>query len=154
MAWGFTHEFQHAFDARGGHLRTADLISGHPDSVYGDMPYFGPIIDAGEHYDWEAQTLRLFTGFDTLAGPYNDYLEVDDPDGDRLASNDARVPMDEQRFLSNANAGRHRRRRPQRPRRIRGRPVRVVEPDAGGHRRRRPARQRRSHAAAARSRRA
>ena len=66
------------------------------------MPYFGQIIDAGEHYDWEAQTLRLFTGFDTLAGPFSDYLEVDDPDGDRLASNDARVPMDEQRFGSSA----------------------------------------------------
>jgi hypothetical protein len=68
--------------------------------VYNDMPYFGQIIDAGEHYDWEAQTLRLFTAYDTLGAPFNDYLEVEDPDGDRLASADARVPMDEQRFGS------------------------------------------------------
>jgi len=103
MIWGFTHEFQHAFDAAvdlGG--SGADLIFGHPDAVYGDAPYFGPIIDAGEHFDWESATLRLFTGYDTLGTPFNDYLEVDDPDGDRLASNDARVPMDEQRFGSSA----------------------------------------------------
>jgi hypothetical protein len=100
--WGFTHEFQHAFDAAAEISGTADLISGHPDGLYNDMPYFGQTIDAGEHYDWEAQTLRLFTGFDTLAGPFSDYLEVDDPDGDRLASNDARLPMDEQRFGSSS----------------------------------------------------
>jgi hypothetical protein len=100
--WGFTHEFQHAFDTLNDISGIADLISGHPDSVYNDMPYFGPIIDAGEHYDWEAQTLRLYTGYDTLAAPYSSYLEVDDPDADRLASNDARVPMDEQRFGSSA----------------------------------------------------
>ena len=94
MAWGFTHEFHHAFDAAADISGTADLISA-TRTVYSDMPYAGQIIDAGEHYDWEAQTLRLFTGFDTLAGPFSDYLEVDDPDGDRLASADARVPMDE-----------------------------------------------------------
>jgi hypothetical protein len=98
--WGFTHEFQHAFDAAVGIGGTGDLIFGHPNEVYNDMPYFGPIIDAGEHYDWEAQTLRLFTAYDTLGAPFNDYLEVEDPDGDRLASNDARVPMDELRFGS------------------------------------------------------
>ena len=103
MTWVFTHEFQHALDNLAGISGNADLIHGHPDSVYGDMAYFGPIIDAGEHFDWEAQTLRLFTGFDTFNAPFNNYLEVEDPDGDRLASNDARVPMDEQRFLSNPN---------------------------------------------------
>ena len=101
MIWVFTHEFKHALDARRTSSgRRPDQRS--PRRVYNDMPYFGPIIDAGEHYDWEAQTMRLFTGFDTLAAPFNDYLEVDDPDGDRLASNDARVPMDEARFGSSA----------------------------------------------------
>jgi hypothetical protein len=98
--WGFTHEFQHAFDAAVSIGGTGDLIFGHPNEVYNDMPYFGQTIDAGEHYDWEAQTLRLFTAYDTLGAPFNDYLEVEDPDGDRLASADARVPMDEQRFGS------------------------------------------------------
>ena len=99
MTWNFTHEFQHAFDLLAD-LVGADLISGHPDSVYQDLPYTGPIIDAGEHFDWERATLRMFTGYDTLASPFNGYLEVEDPDGDGLASNDARLPIDEQRFGS------------------------------------------------------
>jgi hypothetical protein len=100
--WGFVHEFQHALDAAMDISGSADLIVGHPNEVYDDMPYSGQVIDAGEHFDWEAQTLRLFTGYDTLNAPFNDYIEVDDPDGDRLASSDARVPMDEARFGSSA----------------------------------------------------
>jgi hypothetical protein len=102
MAWNFTHEFQHAFDTLAD-LSGANLISGHPDSVYGDQPYSGPVIDAGEHYDWEGATLRMFTAYTALAAPFNDYLEVQDPDGDGLASSDARLPIDEARFGSRAD---------------------------------------------------
>jgi hypothetical protein len=102
MTWVFTHEFNHALDTLAA-VVGADLFNTHPDSQYQDMAYFGPIIDAGEHFDWLSQTMRLFTAYDTLAAPFNDYLEVDDPDGDRLASADARVPWDEARFGSNAN---------------------------------------------------
>lgn len=101
MTWVFTHEFNHALDTLAD-MVGADLISPHPDSVYQDLPYSGPIVDGGEHFDWIASTMRLFTAYDTLGAPFNDYLEIDDPDGDRLASNDARVPMDEARFGSNA----------------------------------------------------
>jgi hypothetical protein len=100
MPWNFTHEFQHALDLVLVQGSGQDMIYGHPDAVYGDTTYTGPIIDAGEHFDWERATLRMFSAYDTLAAPFNDYIEVDDPDGDRLASNDARVPMDEARFGS------------------------------------------------------
>jgi hypothetical protein len=103
MTWVFTHEFNHALDSLAD-IVGADLINTHPDSQYQDMAYFGPIVDAGEHYDWLSQTTRLFTSWDTLGAPFNDYIEVEDADGDRLASADARVPWDEQRFGSNANA--------------------------------------------------
>jgi len=101
MTWVFTHEFNHAFDTLAD-IVGATFIGPHPDALYQDMPYSGPIVDGGEHYDWIASNMRQFTAYDTLGAPFNDYLEVDDPDGDRLASNDARVPMDEARFLSNA----------------------------------------------------
>ena len=103
FTWTFTHEFQHALDLVITQGSGQDMMHGHPNEVYGDMPYTGPINDAGEHFDWERGTLKLFTAYSTLAAPFNDYIEVADPDGDGLASNDARVPMDEARFASNAN---------------------------------------------------
>jgi len=102
MTWVFTHEFNHAFDTLAD-IVGATFIGPHPDALYQDMPYSGPIVDGGEHYDWIASNMRAFTAYDTLTAPFNDYLEIDDPDGDRLASNDARVPQDEARFGSNAN---------------------------------------------------
>lgn len=102
MTWVFTHEFNHALDTLAS-LVGADLVNTHPDGQYQDMSYFGQTVDAGEHFDWLSQTMRLFTAYDTLGAPFNDYLEVEDADGDRLATADARVPMDEARFGSNAN---------------------------------------------------
>lgn len=100
LTWSFTHEFQHALDgviaAGSGH---PELIYGHPDSVY--FPgYNGPIIDAGEHFDWEAATLRAFTAYDAFVSPWDGYVESDDGDKDGFADADSRLAADEARFGS------------------------------------------------------
>jgi hypothetical protein len=104
MTWNFTHEFQHAFDFVIANGSGQDMIHAHPDAVYGDAAYSGPVVDAGEHFDWIHATLRGFTAYDTLAAPWSGYLETEDADADGLPDADARLPMDEQRFGSRADA--------------------------------------------------
>lgn len=102
-AWAFVHEVQHAL---GGVL--AEL--GHPVPSGHFAEDVGPIgllgsergrpFDAGEAWDGTARALALGEGWSQLEPPWRRVLEVRDSDGDGLADDDARLPMDELRFGS------------------------------------------------------
>ncbi|GEM_PF-2849078 len=102
-AWLFTHEFGHSLDGiiAGG--------SGYPEMIFNHFPWALPlpspldVFDAGPHFDGMSQVLRLFTHHLDYKAPWDGYFEVVDEDQDGLASNDARLPMDEFRFGSNPN---------------------------------------------------
>jgi len=97
--WTFVHEFQHALDGpicgEGVHM-----LSGHP---YSDcsVPWFKWGYHGGQHFSWEACTLRE-VGAEILdvPGATKSWLTVQDSDGDGLADDDPRLPMDEARFGS------------------------------------------------------
>ena len=101
-AWVFVHEFGHSLDGiiAGG--------SGFPDMIFNHFPWAFPLpagiasFDAGTDYDGMALVLRLFDHHLDYAAPWDGYFEVADSDGDKLANNDDRLPMDEADFGSSA----------------------------------------------------
>jgi len=98
--WNFVHEFQHALDlviAEGS--GRPDFLHGHPYADHAE-PFFRGCYPGGEHFDWIACTLREFEGYGELKGVTNGFLDCVDTDGDGLADDDPRLPMDEARFGS------------------------------------------------------
>lgn len=99
-AWIFVHEFQHALDLSiCENSGRPDMLHGHP-YVDRDEAHFQGGYQGGEHFDWIAVTLREFDDYLSLKGATNSFLECEDADGDGLADEDPRLPMDERRFGS------------------------------------------------------
>jgi hypothetical protein len=102
-SWLFTHEFGHALDL------VIAYGSGYPEMLFnhfGDnypLPASIGVFDAGSGFDGMAMILRLFPHHLDYDAPWDGYFEVVDNDGDGMADNDPRVPMDEIRFGSNPN---------------------------------------------------
>ncbi len=98
-AWVFVHEFGHSLDMMANQ-------SGFGDMIFNHFPWAFPLpagidnFDAGPDYDGMALVLRLFDHHLDYAPFWDGYIEVTDSDGDKLANNDARLPMDEARFGS------------------------------------------------------
>ena len=87
LTWIFTHEFQHALDA-------IYYYNGHPEMYHGDVPVQFP-YPAGEHYDFQAGILRVFSAYEDLTPSWGRLLEAEDTDGDGFVDEDERVPFDE-----------------------------------------------------------
>lgn len=104
MTWSFTHEIHHA-------LEGMDSVTGPvtPPVLFCHFPwcYPDPLGGGGGHVDWAAhydgigESNRLYGGaWFSYPAPYDQILECVDADGDGLPDDDARVPVDETRFLS------------------------------------------------------
>jgi hypothetical protein len=100
VSWIVVHEFQHALDSPiatdSGH---PELLSGHPysDSMEG---YFTYGHHAGQHWDWEAHTLRSFSAWNEIRGATDSSITTRDSDEDGLPDDEPSLPMDEKRFGS------------------------------------------------------
>ncbi|MCX7002183.1 MAG: hypothetical protein NTV22_02790, partial [bacterium] len=103
-AWIFVHEFQHALDlAIAGGAGFDEFLSGHPYTDSTESPNAQPgrvVKPGGQHWDWEACTLRNFRKYLQIPGATGSQLLALDSDGDGLADDDAALPMDERRFGS------------------------------------------------------
>ncbi|GEM_PF-963470 len=101
-AWIFVHEFQHALDyAIAGGAGFDEFLMGHPytDSAESPKAQPGQVVNpGGQHWDWEACTLRNFRKYLQIPGATGSQLLALDSDGDGLADDDAALPMDERRF--------------------------------------------------------
>ena len=102
LSWIFIHEFQHALDlAIAGGSGYDYFLHGHP---YADKNEYGTNLvqfvknPGGQHWDWEACTLRNFTEYISLPGATYSYIFALDSDGDGLVDSHPALPMDEKRF--------------------------------------------------------
>lgn len=100
-AWIFAHEFQHALDLVIVENSDLDMLHSHP-YVDRTEEFFRGYYQGGEHWDWIAITLREFDDYLLIKGMRNEILDCIDADGDGLADDDPRLPMDEKRFGSDS----------------------------------------------------
>lgn len=98
-AWNFAHEFQHAIDLVIAENSRTPMLHAHPYTDRNE-PFFAGFYLGGEHWDWIACTFREFDDWVRLRGVRNEVWECTDADGDGLADDDPRLPMDEERFGS------------------------------------------------------
>ncbi len=102
-AWNFAHEYQHAIDlVTAQNAGRKDLLHAHPYTDRNE-PFFKGFYQGGEHWDWIACTFREFDGWLDLKGVTDTILECADADGDGMPDADERLPLDEQRFGSDAS---------------------------------------------------
>ena len=103
-AWVFLHELHHIGlslleEQEGGPV---PLPSGHPEQDFGSLGVLGSArgrpFDAGEGWDQLALTLAAYDPWPRLDAPWRHTLEVLDSDGDGLADEDDRLPIDEARL--------------------------------------------------------
>ena len=100
LAWTFVHEFQHALDLVICGAQLPQMLHGHP---YADSAesHFTWGHKGAQHFSWQACLLREFgANVLDLRGARAEWLAIEDGDGDGLADDDARLPMDEARFGS------------------------------------------------------
>jgi len=98
FAWSLLHELHHAGGALVLETAGEILPTGHPDQDFrlgllgatGGQPF-----DAGEAWDLQAALLAGFDGWSRLGLPWVRPLELRDTDGDGLADDDPRLPLDE-----------------------------------------------------------
>lgn len=100
-AWTFVHEFQHALDlAIAAGSGFDEFVHGHPFADQAAHPDRFIENAGGQHWDWEACTLRNFKDYPAILGATSSYIYAVDSDGDGLADYHPHLPMDEQRFGS------------------------------------------------------
>lgn len=97
--WNFAHEFQHAVDLVIAEDAKTPMLHAHPYTDRNE-PFFAGYYLGGEHWDWIACTFREFDDWVRLRGVRNEVWECGDADGDGLADDDPRLPMDEKRLGS------------------------------------------------------
>ena len=101
--WIFVHEFQHALDLSiaGRSAGFIEFLHGHPYTDYND--HDTNMVEwvenpGGQHWDWEACTLRNFKHYLEIPGATSSRVLAKDSDGDGLADFHPYLPMDEKRF--------------------------------------------------------
>jgi hypothetical protein len=100
LCWTFVHEFQHALEGPICGEWLPEMLSGHPYSDSAES-HFTWGHQGAQHFSWEACTLReMGKRLLLLPGARREWLTVKDTDGDGLADQDARLPVDEARFGS------------------------------------------------------
>lgn len=104
-AWIAAHELQHAIDLVLVPPTGRTMLHGHPYADRTERGFKGRYM-GGEHWDWIGLTLREFGAENWLAvrGATNTIIRAVDRDGDGLADNDSRLPMDERRFGSDPSS--------------------------------------------------
>lgn len=102
-AWIFVHEFQHALDLSiaGSSAGFIEFLHGHPYTDHND--HDTNMVEwvenpGGQHWDWEACTLRNFKHYLEIPGATSSRVLAKDSDGDGLADFHPYLPMDEKRF--------------------------------------------------------
>jgi hypothetical protein len=100
-AWIAAHEIQHAIDLVLVPKSSRTMLHAHPYADRDERGFRGRYM-GGEHWDWIGLTLREFGSENWLQvrGTTNSVIRAVDSDGDGLADNDSRLPMDERRFGS------------------------------------------------------
>ncbi len=106
VTWTFLHEFNHALELSIG---PAAGVTMHPSHhVEQDIPagrlgaYVGRAFDAGEGWDGLAHVYALFPDWTAVPPRYADIELFVDTDGDGLADDAPRLPVDERRFGADA----------------------------------------------------
>lgn len=98
--WLFTHEFQHALDFAICGDDWPQMLHGHPYADFAES-HFTWGHQGAQHFSWIACTLREFGDrVVRIRGAREEWLTVEDRDGDGLADDDPRLPLDEVRFGS------------------------------------------------------
>lgn len=100
-AWIAAHEIQHAIDLVLIPASGQTMLHAHPYADQKERGFRGRYM-GGEHWDWIGLTLREFGPMNWLKvkGVTNSIIRAVDRDGDGLADDDRRLPMDERRFGS------------------------------------------------------
>ncbi len=108
MAWAFVHELWHVI---GLQLAESAGLPLQPTGHFADdfaAGLLGPEMqrpfDAGDLWDGQAALLSRFEAWDRVGAPYRRLIEVIDRDGDGLADDDPRLPLDERRLGSDPTA--------------------------------------------------